>query len=394
MIRVAFSLIGGRTWTGGNNYLRNLLEALTRHRRDAVQPVIFLGTDIDAKDRAPFERIPGVEVVHSAVMNEARKTASLLRGLIAGRDTARRDLYRGERIGCVFESASFLGWRTGIPAIAWVPDLQHRELSHLFTRFGWWKRELGFRAQIAAGYTVMVSSEHTRMAFERIYRTSSGRVHAVRFAVPAPAPVDFAAARAVADAYGLPERFFFLPNQFWAHKNHRLVIEALAQLKRMGREDVVVAATGMPLDPRNPGHFGALQRSISESGVSAQMRILGLVPFEHLSMLMAAGQALLNPSLMEGWSTTVEEARAQGAPMILSDLPVHREQMGTEADYFDPHDAASLAAVLDRWQPLSTPERLARTQAAHRASESRVIAYADDFLRVLRVACEPASGTP
>ncbi|TIN26410.1 hypothetical protein [Mesorhizobium sp.] len=35
-------------------------------------------------------------------------------------------------------------------------------------------------------------------------------------------------------AHGLPARFFFLPNQFWIHKNHRLVIEALKHTDQIG----------------------------------------------------------------------------------------------------------------------------------------------------------------
>ncbi len=387
MIRVAFSLIGGRVWTGGNNYLHNLVSVLTGHQRQAVQPVIFFGTDTEPHERAPFERIDGVEVVCSPLMNAERKTRSLLQSLLIGRDAAMLALYKAHRIDCVFEAATVLGWRSELPAVAWMPDLQHRDLPRLFTPLAWWKRELGFRAQIAAGRTVLVSSEHTRKDCERLYPATRGRVKAVRFAVPAPPAVDAAAARAVADGYQLPERYFFLPNQFWTHKNHRLVVDALALLKREGRDDIVVAATGKPFDPRDPGHFDRLQASIAEQGVSSQMRILGLVPYEHLAPLMSASVALLNPSLLEGWSTTVEEARAQGAPMILSDLPVHREQMGDGAIYFDPHDPQALAAALRHWRPLDPEERRARAQAQRGEAARRVATYASDFVQFLQFTC-------
>ena len=42
----------------------------------------------------------------------------------------------------------------------------------------------------------------------------------------------------------------------------------------------------------------------------------------------------------------MEEARALAVPMLLSDIPVHREQMGCGATYFDAHDANDLAAKL------------------------------------------------
>ena len=39
---------------------------------------------------------------------------------------------------------------------------------------------------------------------------------------------DLTPREALAQKLGLPPRYFHLPNQFWKHKNHALVIEALA----------------------------------------------------------------------------------------------------------------------------------------------------------------------
>ena len=63
------------------------------------------------------------------------------------------------------------------------------------------------------------------------------------------------------------------------------------------------------------------------------------------SRLCAAAHddALINPSRFEGWSTTVEEAKSFGVPMILSDIDVHREQTGGVARYFGTDDPEALA---------------------------------------------------
>ena len=48
---------------------------------------------------------------------------------------------------------------------------------------------------------------------------------------------------------GVPQRYFLLPNQFWKHKNHAVVVEALAIAVR--REPaLVVLATGAKSAPR------------------------------------------------------------------------------------------------------------------------------------------------
>lgn len=382
MIRVAFTLIGGKNWTGGYNYLLNLVRVLGEHQPGQLVPVLFFGTDTDESEAAPFAQVPGAEIVRTPLMNQSRKARSLAISLVMGCDSQVRALFRQHGIDVVFESAQFFGARLGIPSIAWIPDFQHRVLPHLFTRAGYWKRELGFRAQVAGGRTIMLSSEDSRLACERYYPATIGRTHTVRFAVPVirlPTPAE---ALAIADAYGLPADYVFLPNQFWKHKNHLLVVRALALLRDRGRP-VVVAASGKQLDPRNPEHFGEVKAAIESSGLSDSFRLLGMLPYEHVAPLACASVALLNPSHFEGWSTTVEEARSLGVPMLLSDLPVHREQAGINALYFDRHSAVSLADALQSLQRCSPVDRGQRTSGAQADTVHRIQRFAVDFVAVV-----------
>lgn len=382
MTRIAFTLIGGKTWTGGYNYLLNLLRVITQRRPGVLHPVLFFGTDVDPQDAAPFRSIDGVEIVTSPHMNGARRNASLLRSLVLGADPATRRMFHEHGIEVVFENAQFHGARLGIPAIAWIPDFQHRELPHLFSRAAWWKRELGFRAQIAAGRTIMLSSHDARNACERHYPATVGRTHVVRFAVPSGRRPDAADVRRVRESHGLPERYFYLPNQFWQHKNHLLVIDALALLKQE-HPDIVVAASGKQLDPYKPGHFQRILSRLEEVGLKDQFRLLGLIPYEHIAPLMVGSVAVLNPSLFEGWSTTVEEARALQVPMVLSDLPVHKEQAEGIARFFDRTSAPALAdALCQAWQDQSSSA--AGAAALSPAIVDPVKRFADDFVDLVQ----------
>lgn len=380
-MRVAFTLIGGRNWTGGYNYLLNLVKVLAEHQGGRVTPVLLFGTDTDEAEAAPFAAIAGAEIVRTPLMNQARKTQSLLRSLVLGVDAPVRALFQAQRIDLVFESAVFFGWRLGLPTVAWIPDLQHRVLPQLFGRLGYWKRELGFLAQVLSGRSVMVSSEDTRAACERHYAGCRGRTHVVHFAVPPVHPVSSAGARAVADQYGLPAHFFFMPNQFWRHKNHLLVLQALALLRERG-QPVLVAASGKQADPRDPEHFPKVAAMIEGLGLQDDFRLLGLIPYAHLGALMQASTALLNPSTFEGWSTTVEEARSLGVPMLLSDIAVHREQAADSAAFFDRHSAVALADALHGFNALDAQARAVRKREAQADAQQRVARFAADFVQL------------
>jgi glycosyltransferase involved in cell wall biosynthesis len=89
-----------------------------------------------------------------------------------------------------------------------------------------------------------------------------------------------------------------------------------------------------------------LMRRVAELGIEEMFRPLGLVPYRDIMSLLRWSVAVINPSLFEGWSTTVEEAKSMGKTVILSDIPTHREQSPDRGKYFSPHSPAQLATLL------------------------------------------------
>lgn len=386
-LRVGFLLIGGKDWTGGYNYLLNLLKVLADEASDRIEPVLFVGDDVTSDELAPFASIGTCAIERDAVFNRDQRNLLLARAVFFGHVPSAEEALRRQRIDVMFEAAAFLGWRSATPAIAWIPDLQQRFLPHLFSRTALIRREIGFRIQIGSGRIVMCSSEDTRSQIERLYRASRGRVHTVRFAVRSQAAISDVAARSVADRYDLPARYFFMPNQFWAHKNHRTVLDALRLLVAEGRP-VTVVAPGHQQDPRDPAYVPRLLADIEAAGLRMYFRTPGLLPYEDLPALMQASTALLNPSLFEGWSTTVEEAKADGVPMLLSDLAVHREQVNQDAVFFDPQSSRALADALASFKELAAPMRASRRENAAAKTHGRLRKFAVDFVRVVGLAAK------
>ena len=108
----------------------------------------------------------------------------------------------------------------------------------------------------------------------------------------------------------------------------------------------LVVSTGKAEDRRNPTYFTELLAHAAALGVGDNFRVLGLVPYDHLSVLSREAVALINPSHFEGWSTTVEEAKSMGKAIILSDIPVHREQAPERGVYVPTDAPAAMAAAM------------------------------------------------
>jgi glycosyltransferase involved in cell wall biosynthesis len=382
VIRIAFTILGGKGWLGGRHYLVNLLRSLRAYEAQEVTPVLFVSDRLAEEDVAPLRSIDGVEIVASAHFSAERRTQRILQALLWGQDSNAVRLFRAHRIDVVFEPAQFYGWRLPMPAVAWVPDFQDRHLPHMFSRKAHVQKWVGQWIQTLTGRTFMLSSEDSRSDCERFYPPTRGRTRVVRFAVPAPRAVQAAELAEVLRLHGLPEQFFFLPNQLWAHKNHICVVKALKILEDGGHR-AVVAVTGNSQDMRHRAHFDSLMREVSESGLAESFRFLGVVPYEHVLALMQGAAALINPSRCEGWSTTVEEAKSSGTPMILSSLPVHREQAGENALYFSPDSPHELARLLQSFRPLSREERAAAATKARIESGVRLAQFARDFYDVM-----------
>ena len=138
-----------------------------------------------------------------------------------------------------------------------------------------------------------------------------------------------------------------MPNQFWKHKNHKVVIDALIELSNEGL-NIKVVCTGSSYDFRHPKYFGELQKYLKNTGQQKNFHVLGVLPKSHALSLMYHSMAVINPSFFEGWSTTVEEAKVFGKTILLSDILVHKEQNPNRGIYFSPRSSIELAKVMKK----------------------------------------------
>jgi glycosyltransferase involved in cell wall biosynthesis len=124
-------------------------------------------------------------------------------------------------------------------------------------------------------------------------------------------------------------------------------------------------------------------RQVKVRGLERNFRYLGIIPLPQVYALLRATAALINPSRFEGWSTTVEEAKSFGVPMILSDIDVHREQTADTARYFGIDDPAALANHL--LHAAQIPGSVVIRNLLLNLDE-RVAAFANNFVLTIRSA--------
>ena len=384
-------VVHDRIWMGGLNYLSNLLAGMQMLPQAQLTPVLLTGT----RPSSVLPRFNGMQMLHTPLLDRkslpwvARKTASAL----LGHDRYLEDFLELSGIS-VLSHSGHLGRHSSMPCIGWVPDLQHVHLPTFFTSKQIRSRNRGF-ADICDNCTrIVVSSQCSLVDVQKFAPASAHKIDVLPFVALPPATGVHHTLAEMRAIYHFNEPYFLLPNQFWAHKNHRLVIQALAQLKASGRQ-VLVLATGQTRDTRNPTHFPDLMHLAEKNQVKDCFRVLGAVPPRHLAVLMHHSMAFINPSYFEGWSTSVEEAKSLGKQMLLSEIPVHREQAPSRGLYFHPDDADGLAALLHE----TRRDHDAEVESAHRdkaATETtaRLIQFAIQYSNIVKKALGPVSRKP
>jgi glycosyltransferase involved in cell wall biosynthesis len=375
LIRVGLAL--GFGWLGGVSYSRNLLNAILALPDRRIEPVLLVG---NRTDQAVLDSLPAVEAIRSGWFDQFSPRWAIRKvwqQAFASDPFVERFL-RANRIDVV-SHADVLGKGAKVPAISWIVDFQHRQLPQFFTRSERWYRDHDFRLQCRHATLVIVSSHHAQeilATFQPGCLSKSRVLHFVANPVAYGDPTDLPTLR---ERYGIDGPYFHVPNQFWAHKNHRLILDALAVLKGRG-EHVLVISTGATNDYRQPGYFDQVAAHAATLGVSDSFRTLGVVPYGDLVGLMEHSIAVINPSRSEGWSTTVEEAKSLGKRVILSDIPVHREQAPPDGVYVDPDDPAGLADALGMvsttFDPVADRER---SEVAHRELPLRIRAFGETY---------------
>jgi len=371
-------------WQGGAIYIQNLARILSR-LDEAIRPRIIVLTD-GAVDTPVIRALFAEDAVEAVFRPDGAPVTlkpHLFRELIDPNGTPRQEAINQLLAGV---TAFFPVFRTmlNLPkGLHWIPDFQHKHLPDMFDAAELARRDDDFTAMATQRRFLLLSSQSARADLRKFYPDTTAKTFVWPFTSSLNAsqtpPLD------PRGQFGLPEKYLFAPNQFWKHKDHRTLFEAVKILKSRGL-DVTLGCTGSSVDFRHPAHFDSLKAFVNDAGLSERIKFLGTVPADALLQLIRHSAAVVQPSLFEGWSTVVEDAKVLARPLILTDLDVHKEQAVSTSPFFfyARGDAEALADVIAaQWPGLRPgPDPIAEAHGAA-ARDARAHASALAFVEIL-----------
>ncbi len=240
-----------------------------------------------------------------------------------------------------------------IPTVVTIPDLQHRGLPELFDAFELGSRNVGFPESIRAATAVLGISEHVASEIRREYNVDADKVVATPLGLSPDFVTDPETVRSFTNSaraqYRVDGNYVLFPGNAWPHKNHAGLVAAFEKVLASFPDLSLVLTGSNEVGALVPPH---LRPSIHHLGYVSRSELIGLT---------AGADALVFPSLFEGFGLPVLEAMAVSTPIICSDLPTLREVGGSVPTYFDPTSIESIAHAITSF--LSAPEEAKRQRS-------------------------------
>jgi glycosyltransferase involved in cell wall biosynthesis len=330
------------SWMGGIIYILNLIRTLDFLDEDE-KPEIYLFYRPDLKRFADQIRYPYFQAIEWTF---PPVYTGYIKSWLTGRNVFISGIIQKYKLDGLYPLHDYpVRTKCRTKIVCWYADLQHEYYPEFFTKRKILERTQRIKFILKNSDDLVVSSIAVADDFKRFYRLKEEmRLHIFHFVSVID---DFGDLKIdeLRTKYNLPEKYFMISNQFHRHKNHKVLLKALVRLKAKGLV-MHLAMTGRFPDASHSTYMQELHSIINENSLQPQISFLGIIPRNEQLFLMKHAQAVLQPSLFEGWSTVIEDAISLQVPVIASSLPVNVEQLGSIGNYFDPHNDEQLAEIL------------------------------------------------
>jgi glycosyltransferase involved in cell wall biosynthesis len=321
--KVAILYSYNENWIGSTYYIQNLISALNT-LNDDQKPEIFIVTT----SKEAFEQLA---LVTKYTYLRYRKLALLERIInnftpaFIWKNIIGKTIFRAYTdIDLIFPATAGVSFSFCKNRLFWIADFQEHYLPGFFSEEEIDKRKKIQEQIVEVGQEIVFSSHSAKGNFNEIYPSNRLNQYVLPFAVTNTGLREDN--DDVLSRYGVAKKFFLCSNQFWKHKNHEIVLSAVASLKDKGHM-VQVVFTGKERDYRNPTYIDDLKDRVKALNIEKEVLFLGFISRSDQLLLMKKSVAVIQPSLFEGWSTVIEDAKSLNVKIIASDIEVHREQL-------------------------------------------------------------------
>lgn len=257
----------------------------------------------------------------------------------------------------IFPSQDWWTYEVNVPALGTIHDLMHRyerRFSEVSDNGEYERREELYSNMCQWANGILVDSEVGREQVHESYGMSKEKLFVLPF-IPPKYVYNNLVSEYFETKYRLPEKYIFYPAQFWEHKNHVRLIEAIGILTKEF-PDIQLVLVGS----KKNGYDKAVEL-VNLMQINNNVHFMGYVPDEDMPEFYRRARALVMPTFFGPTNIPQLEAFVLGCPVATSRIYGIPQQVGDAALLFDP---GSVSEIADTLRKLWTDDKLCRELVA------------------------------
>jgi len=226
-----------------------------------------------------------------------------------------------------------------------IHDLAYIHFPHYYSRTAVMYWRLAYRIACAKADLVLADSDSTKQDLIRFMRTPDRKISVLYPYVDSVG--DLSSKDAIKDIkvhYSLPDKFILHVGVPHARKNLSTLVKAFKLAKQEGNFPHKLVLAG----PAKGWSFNSLSEEINSSRMQDEVVFPGYIEDSDLPALYRAAEALVYPSMYEGFGYPPLEAMAHGTPVIVSNISSIPEVVGDAGLYANPLDYRTFADQIAR----------------------------------------------
>lgn len=267
-----------------------------------------------------------------------------------------------------FSPDGFIPLGMSIPKVSMVHDVAYlRYPEHLQPRIrAFYKKWMG--RYLAYTDHIITVSEFSKREIIAGYNIPADKISVVYNGITdAYKPISEEQKKHTRDRYTNGKPYFVYLGAIHPRKNILTLVKAFEHFKSSHPSEHQLVLAG-----RASWHTEEVFKTITESKWKDSIHLPGYVATTEATSLVASAEAMIYPSLYEGFGLPLVEAMACGVPVICSNVSSLPEVAGNAALLFDPMDAAQLAHHMEK---ISSDDGLRKEMITFGAERSKYFSW-------------------
>jgi glycosyltransferase involved in cell wall biosynthesis len=317
--------------TGLGNYSRDLVSGLNRNCKDLELHLYHPGSGNGAYRQ--YKKVP--YYFHSP----GRKLTKYWRRKTIVKDLLRDgiDIYHG-----LSHELPYGIKKSGIKSVVTMHDMIVKKIPATFKRFDRSIYNYKFKQAIKQADLIVAISESTKKDLQEIYELSESQIEVISPSINDSffSPFESDRLDKLRENLNLPEKYFLFVGSVIERKNMLRVVEAYSLIPSAERIPFIVLGRGNR-------HLTEVKKAVADAGLNDLFQFKDNInSHDDLKAHLQCAEALVYPSVYEGFGIPCVEALCVSTPVITSNVSSLPEAAGPDSWLIDPYKPEEIAAAM------------------------------------------------